>query len=144
MRFVIQRVRQAAVTIDGNIHSQIQAGLLIYMAVHKCDEIADCDGWVDKILKLRIFADDHKPINQSIQSVNGEILLISQFTLYAQTKGQNRPSFMNCKNPGCAQQIYEYFLMRLKQKWPATQAGVFAADMQVHSINDGPITIILE
>lgn len=144
MKFIIQRVQQASVSIDSLTTAEIKQGFLIYMGIHQDDEVSECDKWIDKLLKLRIFADDHKPINRSIKDINGEILLVSQFTLYADTKGQNRPSFMPCKEPIEAEKIYRYFLDKLQEKWPKTQAGVFAADMQVRSINDGPVTIILE
>jgi len=144
MKFIVQRVKHASVTIDNSVTAKIQQGFLIYMGIHREDDIAECDKWINKILKLRIFSDDHKPINRSIQDVSGEILLVSQFTLYADTKGQNRPSFMLSKEPIEAERIYNYFLENLKAKWPKTQAGIFSADMQIESINDGPVTIILE
>lgn len=144
MKFVIQRVQSASVTINQKIHSQIKSGYLIYMGIHKSDSKDDCEKWVDKILKLRLFADDQKPINASIQDVKGEILLVSQFTLYGDAKGQNRPSFMNAASPDLAREIYDHFVSLLQSKWPGTQTGEFAADMQVSSTNDGPVTLILE
>lgn len=144
MKFVIQRVQSASVTINQKVHSQIKLGYLIYMGIHKDDSKQDCEKWIDKILKLRLFADEKKPINASHQDVKGEILLVSQFTLYGDAKGQNRPSFMDAAAPGLAREIYDYFTSLLKSKWPPTQTGEFAADMQVSSINDGPVTLILE
>lgn len=144
MRFVIQRVSQASVSIQGKPTESIGTGLLVFMAIHRDDSEADCEPWIDKILKLRIFPDDDKPINRSIQDIDGEILLISQFTLYGDTKGQNRPSFIQAAKPDVAKKIYAYFEKRLQQKWPKTKYGEFAADMKVSLVNDGPVTIILE
>jgi len=144
MKFVIQRVIAASVIINNQTTASINHGLLVYMAIHRDDQIKDCDKWVEKLLKLRIFADEHKPINRSIQDVNGEILLVSQFTLYGDTKGQNRPSFIQSKKPDEALPIYNYFAESLKNRWSKTQLGEFAKDMEIHSINDGPVTIIME
>ncbi len=144
MKFIIQRVKNASVMIDMQITAEIQHGFLIYIGIHRNDTVEMCESWINKILKLRIFSDDHKPINRSIQDVNGEILLVSQFTLYADTKGQNRPSFIQAKEPQKAEIIYQHFLEKLLLSWPKTKSGLFAADMQIYSINDGPVTIILE
>lgn len=144
MKFVIQRVKQASVTVDNQTVAAIAEGLLVYFGIHRDDTAAMADYWINKILKLRIFPDAQKPINRSIQDVNGEILLISQFTLYADTKGQNRPSFTQAKEPKAAAIIYQDFLAKLQTLWPKTKAGIFAADMQIHSINDGPVTVVLE
>lgn len=144
MKFIIQRVKQASVIIENTITAEIEQGFLIYMGIHRDDDVTHCEKWINKILKLRIFSDAHRPINRSIQDVDGEILLVSQFTLYADTKGQNRPSFMLSKEPIEAEKIYNHFLENLKAKWKKTQSGTFAADMEIESINDGPVTIILE
>lgn len=144
MRLIIQRVTQASVTVDNKIIAKIKQGFLIYFGIHKEDKATDCNTWIDKIIKLRIFADDHKPINRSIQDIDGEILFVSQFTLYADCKEQNRPSFTDAAPPAAAKEIYDEFVKQLKIKWPKTQTGEFAADMQVSSINDGPVTIIME
>ncbi|MBU0506821.1 D-tyrosyl-tRNA(Tyr) deacylase [bacterium] len=144
MKFVIQRVSQASVSIDNQIKASIGPGLLVFMAIHQDDVLEDCDKWISKILKLRIFPDEKKPINASIQDIDGEILLISQFTLYGDCKGQNRPSFIQSAKPDQAKEIYDAFEEKLIQAWPKTKAGEFAADMKVSLVNDGPVTIVLE
>lgn len=144
MKFVIQRVSQAQVEIQGQDTQRIKTGLVILMGIHKDDTSEMNQKWIDKILKLRLFPDENKPINRSIQDINGEILLISQFTLYADCKGQNRPSFMAAAKPNQAKEIYHDFEKKLKRNWPQTKTGVFAADMQVSLTNDGPVTIVLE
>ena len=144
MKFVIQRVSKAGVEIEGGATQEIGTGLVVLMGIHKDDTIADCEKWIQKILKLRIFPDDKKPINCSIQDINGEILLISQFTLYGDCKGQNRPSFIEAAKPDDAKRIYEHFENRLKEVWPQTKSGEFAAHMKVSLVNDGPVTIVLE
>jgi len=143
MKFVIQRVSQASVTIDKQESRSINEGIVVLMGIHKDDSKDETDKWIKKILNLRIFADDNKPINCSIQDINGDILLISQFTLYADLKGQNRPSFMEAAKPDQAREIYEDFAKKLKDSWPATVTGEFAAHMDVSLVNDGPVTIIL-
>lgn len=144
MKFVIQRVRNASVTIDNHVTASIGAGLVVLIGIHKNDALEDCEKFVQKILKLRIFADHAKPINASVQDVGGEILLISQFTLIADCQGQNRPSFMAAAKPEEARQIYEHFVKLCTKAWPKTKTGRFATDMQVALVNDGPVTIILE
>lgn len=143
MKFVIQRVSQAQVQVE-NETRQIGVGYVILMGIGQDDTIETCDKWIDKILKLRLFADEHKPINASLQDVDGEILLISQFTLYADTKGQNRPSFIKAGKPEMAEKIYNHFAKVLQEKWPKTKTGEFGKDMQVSLTNDGPVTLILE
>lgn len=144
MRFVIQRVKNASVTINKEETRNIGEGLMILMGIHKNDTQENLDKWVDKILKLRIFPDDKKPINASIQDIQGEVLIISQFTLYADTKGQNRPSFLEAAKPDVAKSLYNQFVEKFKSKWPRTKTGEFAADMDVSLTNFGPVTIILE
>lgn len=144
MKFVIQRVDGASVAIDGRVHCKIGKGLVVLVGIHKDDRIGDCARHVDKILKLRIFADAEKPINASIRDVDGEALLISQFTLIADLKGQNRPSFIDAAKPAEARAIYDEFVLLFAAAWPKTKSGVFAADMRVSLINDGPVTIVME
>lgn len=151
MKFVIQRVTQATVNITSESQTvrksesrQIGPGMLILMGIHKDDTKQDSGKWIQKILNLRIFADEQKPINRSIRDMDGEILLISQFTLYGDCKGQNRPSFLEAAKPDVAQEIYNNFVTQLKDAWPGTKTGEFAADMQVSLTNDGPVTIVLE
>ncbi len=144
MKFVVQRVTSASVEIEGNALVSIGPGLLVFIGIHREDSVEGCSRWVEKILKLRIFADEHKPINCSIQDIDGEILLISQFTLYGDTQGQNRPSFIEAAPPEQARLIYEHLVELMKQKWPKTKTGEFAAHMKVNLVNDGPVTVILE
>lgn len=144
MKFVIQRVASASVDVEGETVSSIGRGILVLAGIHREDIKDDCSRWVDKILKLRIFPDEDKPINRSVQDIQGEILLISQFTLYGDTKGQNRPSFMEAAKPEQAKEIYEHLVELFQKKWPSTQTGEFAADMKVALLNDGPVTIVLE
>lgn len=144
MRFVIQRVSQASVVVNNKTVAQIEKGLVVLVGIHKDDTKEMCEKWIDKILKLRIFSDDKKPINASIQDVQGQILLVSQFTLYANTKGQNRPAFLDAAKPDDAKEIYDFFVKTCKTHWPQTQTGEFGANMQVNLTNDGPVTIVLE
>ncbi|MBF0107397.1 MAG: D-tyrosyl-tRNA(Tyr) deacylase [Deltaproteobacteria bacterium] len=144
MKFVIQRVSKAGVTINKTQRRAMGAGLVVFMGIHKDDRVEDCGKWIEKILNLRIFADEQKPINRSVRDINGEVLLISQFTLYGDCKGQNRPSFINAAKPDVARVIYDAFETQLRQAWPKTTSGEFAAHMDVDLVNDGPVTIILE
>jgi D-aminoacyl-tRNA deacylase len=144
MKFVVQRVSSASVHIEGRASVSIGPGLLVFIGIHREDKKEDCSPWIEKILKLRIFPDEQKPINRSIQDINGEILLVSQFTLYGDAKGQNRPSFIQAAPPEQAKGIYEHFVALLKDKWPKTKTGEFAAEMKVELVNEGPVTIILE
>lgn len=144
MKFVIQRVEQASVEIAGEKSARIGKGLLVFLGIHRDDRWEDCRRWIEKILKLRIFPDEQKPINRSVQDTKGEVLLVSQFTLYGDTKGQNRPSFIEAAPPDQAKDLYEKFVQEFKARWPQTQTGEFAADMKVQLTNDGPVTIILE
>jgi D-tyrosyl-tRNA(Tyr) deacylase len=142
MRFVIQRVSEAKVSIEGKTDAVIGRGLMILMAIHKDDTPDMVSAMVEKILNLRIFPDDQKPINRSMRDIGGEILLVSQFTLYADLKG-NRPSFFDSAKPDAAIPLYNHFVDVLKKEWPGTKTGEFGADMKVTLTNDGPVTIIL-
>lgn len=144
MKFVVQRVVEASVAIEGKPTVSIGPGMLVFMGIHRDDTQESCLPWIDKILKLRIFPDDQKPINRSIQDIDGEILIVSQFTLYGDCKGQNRPSFIKAAKPEAAEEIYNYFVTLLKSRWPKVATGEFAASMKIGLVNDGPVTIILE
>lgn len=144
MRLLVQRVSKAAVEIEGEITAQIGKGILVFVGIGREDQKEDSPKWVDKLLKLRLFPDEAKPINRSIQDVNGEVLLVSQFTLYGDTRGQNRPSFIRAAPPEQAEVLYEHFVSLMKSKWPRTQTGRFAAHMSISLINDGPVTLLLE
>jgi D-tyrosyl-tRNA(Tyr) deacylase len=145
MRFVIQRVSEASVTIDNTIYSSIQAGLLILMGVEELDTTEDADWLCQKLIGLRIFSDTEHKMNLSLKDMNGDILLISQFTLFASTKKGNRPSFIKSAKPDTAIPLYEYCIQQLSLMLEKPiKTGVFGADMKVSLINDGPVTIIMD
>lgn len=143
MKIVIQRVKQASVSIDSKLYNQIQQGLLLLVGIAPDDAQEDVAYAVRKITNMRIFSDDEDKMNLSVKDVNGEILSISQFTLYADTKKGNRPAFTGAAKPDLASQLYDDFNELLSQEIPV-KTGVFAADMQVALVNDGPVTIVLD
>lgn len=144
MRAVIQRVSQAKVVVDDNTVGQINRGFMILLGVHEEDTQADVDYLVGKISKLRVFEDDQQKMNRSIMDVGGEILSISQFTLFADTKKGNRPSFVQAAKPDTAIPLYEAFNEGLRQVGISVETGIFGADMKCHLVNDGPVTIIID
>ena len=144
MRAVIQRVSQAKVVVDDNTVGQIGKGFMILLGVHEQDTQADVDYLVGKISKLRVFEDDQQKMNRSIIDVGGEILSISQFTLFADTKKGNRPSFVQAAKPDTAIPLYEAFNEGLRQVGIPVETGIFGADMKCHLVNDGPVTIIID
>lgn len=144
MKFVIQRVKEASVTIDNQVKGVINNGFLVYIGIGNDDSKLIADKMVSKLLNLRIFADSEGKTNLSIQDVNGQVLLISQFTLYANCKKGNRPSFTQAGAPDMANSLYEYIIESVKKQIPVVQTGEFGADMSVSSINDGPFTILLD
>ncbi|RHW46044.1 D-tyrosyl-tRNA(Tyr) deacylase [Bombilactobacillus bombi] len=144
MKVVLQRVQQASVTINHQLVSQIGAGLLLLVGFGQDDNSEAVDYLAAKISKSRIFADQNGKTNLSIADVKGEILSVSQFTLYANTKKGNRPSFTEALEPQKAQKLYELFNQQLANTGVNVKTGVFGADMQVELINDGPLTIIYE
>lgn len=145
MRVVIQRVREASVTIDGKIKSSIDKGLLVLLGIVQKDEQEDIDWLCKKILNLRIFNDENGKMNKSLLDVNGELLIISQFTLYAASKKGNRPSFTKAAKPEQAIPLYNQFIHTTEQLLGKTVGtGVFGADMKVALLNDGPVTILLD
>lgn len=141
MHALLQRVRQARVEIDGHTVGQIDAGLLILVCAERGDTEAIADRLLAKILKLRIFSDEQGKMNRSVQDVAGGLLIVSQFTLAADTSGGNRPSFGNAAPPDEGRRLYDYFVDQARAAHPVVQTGRFAADMQVHLVNDGPVTI---
>ncbi|MEJ6737325.1 MAG: D-aminoacyl-tRNA deacylase [Flavobacteriales bacterium] len=145
MRAVIQRVSEASVTIDSNIKGSIEKGLLILLGIEDADTNEDIEWLSGKITRLRIFGDETGAMNLSVADVNGDILLISQFTLHANTKKGNRPSFLKAANPPIAIPLYKKFIAQLEMdlKKPI-QTGKFGADMKVNLLNDGPVTIIID
>lgn len=145
MRFVVQRVSEASVTIDGLIHSQIKSGLLIFVGIEESDNFEDVDWLCAKVLGLRIFSDNDGKMNLSVQDIEGEILLVSQFTLFASTKKGNRPSFIRSAKPDYAIPLYEYCIQKFSNLIGNKIAtGVFGADMKVSLVNDGPVTILID
>lgn len=144
MKGLIQRVKSASVKIDGEIFSQINNGFLILLGVEKGDSESNADKLAEKISKLRIFEDENDKMNLSIQDVSGEILVVSQFTLAGDCKKGTRPSFDKAELPQKANELYEYFVSKLKEYNIPTQTGKFGAMMDVELINDGPVTFMLE
>ena len=144
MRIVLTTVNEASVTIDGKLYSQISRGYLLLVGFTHDDNINIVNKMVNKLLSLRVFPDENGNTNLSIYDVDGEILSVSQFTLYADLKKGRRPSFVNAMRPEEATKLYDYFNDLLKDKYNKVQTGVFGADMKVSSINDGPFTIVLD
>lgn len=143
MRVVIQRVIKASVSINGAIHSKITIGLLLLVGIESADNKEDADWLIRKILQMRVFNDDAGKMNKSIIDVNGEALVVSQFTLHASTKKGNRPSFIQAAQPEIAVPLYEYFIKQMAKNL-SVKTGVFGADMQLNLINDGPVTIVID
>lgn len=144
MKFVIQRVTHADVVVDGNELGRIGKGFMVLIGVSKEDDRAIADKMVDKMIKLRIFEDENGKTNLSLGDVGGELLLISQFTLYANCKKGNRPSFIDAGAPDEANALYEYIIERCKERVNVVERGEFGADMKVSLLNDGPFTIVLD
>jgi D-tyrosyl-tRNA(Tyr) deacylase len=145
VRAVIQRVSEAKVTIEGTVKGAIQAGLVILLAVEEADTPEDIEWLSGKIVRLRIFDDENGVMNRSVQETNGEILLVSQFTLFASIKKGNRPSYIRSARPEIAIPLYEKFIAQLSQEFgKPIQTGEFGADMQVALVNNGPVTIIID
>ena len=143
MMSVIQRVKQARVEVDGRMTGEIEQGLLALVCAERGDTEAEADKLLAKMLKLRIFSDEAGKMNKSVQDVGGGLLVVSQFTLAADTKGGNRPSFTAAAAPDEGRRLYNYFVEQARSAHPIVQTGEFAADMQVHLVNDGPVTIPL-
>ncbi|MDR3006705.1 MAG: D-tyrosyl-tRNA(Tyr) deacylase [Sphingobacterium sp.] len=145
MRAVIQRVKNASCTVDNQITGQIQKGLMILLGVEEADTTEDLKWLGQKFINLRIFEDEQGLMNKSIQDVDGNILLISQFTLFAQTKKGNRPSFIRAAKPDKAKPMYEEMALLLSQLLQKEiQLGIFGADMKIDLLNDGPVTIVMD
>ena len=143
MKIIVQRVKQAQVSIEGQVYSQIKQGLLLIVGVGPEDQLEDLDYAVRKLVNMRIFSDAEGKMNLSVKDIKGEILSISQFTLFADTKKGNRPAFTGAAKPDVAEAFYLEFNQELAKEVPV-QTGIFGADMQVELINDGPVTIILD
>lgn len=144
MKALIQRVKRASVTIDGKLYSSINHGMLVLLGVAKGDEKHNAELLAEKLLKLRIFEDENGKMNKSLIDVNGEMLVVSQFTLCGDCKKGTRPGFDNAAPPDIANELYEYFVMQIKEAGIRCQTGKFAAMMDVELVNDGPVTFMVE
>ncbi|MFT3813677.1 MAG: D-aminoacyl-tRNA deacylase [Acidovorax sp.] len=140
---VLQRVREARVEVDGTVVGRIGPGLLALVCAERGDTEAEAGRLLAKLLKLRVFSDAAGKMNQSVQDIAGGLLIVSQFTLAADTTGGNRPSFTQAAAPAEGRRLYDHFVAQARAAHPEVQTGVFAADMQVHLVNDGPVTIPL-
>ena len=144
MKFVIQRVKNASVTVDNDIIGQIDQGFLVLIGITHEDTTEIADAMVKKLINLRIFKDNQDKMNLSIKDIGGSLLLISQFTLYADCSHGNRPGFTNAAKPDYANDLYEYIIQECKKYNVLVETGEFGADMKVNLLNDGPVTIILD
>lgn len=144
MKFVIQRVQNASCTVDSQVTGAIRQGFLVLIGISNEDTKDIADKMVKKLIGLRIFEDSEGKTNLALRDVNGELLLISQFTLYADCKKGNRPSFINAGKPDLANELYEYIIQKCKEEISVVERGIFGADMKIQLLNDGPFTIILD
>ena len=144
MRFVIQRVMNSKVTIDGKIRGQIGKGFMVLIGVGEGDTVETADKMIHKMINLRIFEDENGKTNLGLKDVSGSLLLISQFTLYADCKRGNRPSFVKAGAPDMAKELYEYIISKCKEEIEIVEQGEFGADMKVELLNDGPFTVLLD
>jgi D-tyrosyl-tRNA(Tyr) deacylase len=146
---LVQRVSEARVVVDGQVIGQIQKGLLLLLCAEQGDTFVNADKLLSKLLKLRVFSDDAGKMNRSLQDLDGNglqggLLIVSQFTLAADVSGGNRPSFTRAASPDDGQRLYDYFVAQARGAHPIVQTGQFAADMKVHLVNDGPVTIPIQ
>ena len=144
MRTVIQRVKNASVTINGKTHGEINQGLVLLLGIAPEDDTTDINWTLQKIMNLRIFNDSENKMNLSLLNVKGELLIVSQFTLFASTKKGNRPSFIGAATPSKANEIYNEFIIKAEELIPTVKTGVFGAEMQISLVNNGPVTIIID
>lgn len=144
MRFVIQRVMNSKVAIDGKIRGQIGKGFMVLIGVGEGDTVETADKMIHKMINLRIFEDENGKTNLGLKDVSGSLLLISQFTLYADCKRGNRPSFVKAGDPDMAKSLYEYIISKCKNEIEVVEQGEFGADMKVELVNDGPFTVLLD
>ena len=144
MRIVLQRVTSASVTVDGEVTGRIGTGYLVLLGVGQGDTEEDCRRLADKLINLRIFSDENGKINLSLADVGGELLVVSQFTLYADCRKGNRPNFIQAGKPDEAERLYNYFADYCRSKGKHVETGIFGADMKVELVNDGPFTIVFE
>ena len=144
MKFVVQRVKNAQVDIEGKTVGKIEKGFMVLIGVTHTDTKEVADYLVKKLINLRVFEDENGKMNKLLKDVNGSLLLVSQFTLYADCSSGNRPSFINAAKPEQAEELYEYFCEQCEQNNIKVEKGIFGADMKVSLLNDGPVTIIME
>lgn len=144
MKLVVQRVKNAKVDVDSKTVGKIDKGFLVLLGVTQNDTKNEADYLVKKLCNLRVFEDENSKMNLSIKDVGGELLIVSQFTLYADCTGGNRPSFVNAAKPEIAEPLYQYFCSECENNGIHVEKGIFGADMKVSLLNDGPVTIILE
>ena len=144
MRVLVQKSLEASVKVDGKILGSIDSGLVLLVGFTEGDNEEIIDKMISKTINLRIFEDENEKMNLSLKDVNGELLLVSQFTLYGDTKKGNRPSFIEAARPEMAINLYNYIIDELKKQIPKVETGIFGAEMQVKLVNDGPVTILLE
>ena len=144
MKLVIQRVKRASVEVNKEIVGKIEQGFLVLLGVGPEDTKEIADFLVQNLIKLRVFEDENGKMNLSLKDINGELLIVSQFTLYADCTGGNRPSFTNAAKPDKANELYEYFIKECKKENIKVEHGIFGADMKVELLNDGPVTILLD
>ena len=144
MKLVVQRVKNAQVKVDDKIVGEIKQGFLVLLGVTHSDTKKQADYLVKKLCKLRVFKDENDKMNLGLKDINGELLIVSQFTLYADCSRGNRPSFINAAKPEQAEELYEYFCEQCEQNNIKVAKGIFGADMKVSLLNDGPVTIIME
>lgn len=144
MKLVIQRVNRASVTVDGSVVGEIEKGFLVLIGISDTDTETVADKYLRKLLNLRIFEDENGKTNLSLKDVGGQLLLVSQFTLYADCRKGNRPSFINAGAPDKANELYEYMIKACQKEVPVVEKGIFGAEMKVALENDGPFTIVLD
>ena len=144
MKFIIQRVTEASVTVDNKVIGKIDKGFLVLIGISQTDTTETADKMIKKLINMRIFDDENGKTNLSLSDVNGSLLLVSQFTLYADCRKGNRPSFTSAGAPDMAEALYEYIIKKCSESIPIVEHGSFGADMKVQLLNDGPFTIVLE
>ena len=144
MKFVIQRVAHASVTVDGKVLGKIDKGFVVLIGISETDNETIADKMIQKLINLRIFEDENGKTNLALKDVDGELLLISQFTLYADCRKGNRPSFVKAGSPDKANKMYQYIISKCREEIVVVQEGKFGADMKVELLNDGPFTVILD
>ena len=144
MKAVVQRVKETSLKVDGKLISQIPYGLIVYFGVGKGDTLDKADYLASKISKLRVFEDENGKMNKSVIDVGGEIMVVSQFTLYGDVSHGNRPGFSEAELPEVANEVYEYFCKKVEENGVSVKKGVFGADMKISQLSDGPVTILYE